>query len=359
MDNLNDDFRRFLIFLSMFDNTYTKNQQIIECMGDDFTLKHFNRLKLEEVVNEILASNMKAWAKDEVIENYLESLEDRDIKLITKFDGDFPSKLKVLPDCPMFLFCKGDLSLLNKKALAIVGTRKPSPYGRVVTERISRDVAGAGIVIVSGLAYGVDSIAHRKCLEVGGKTIAVLGSGFDRIYPSEHKGLADEIAKSGLLVSEYSPDKQATKFSFPTRNRIIAGISDGVLITEANIRSGTIHTKDYALEYNRAIYAVPGNIDSQTSGLTNDIIKKGQARCVTEPRDILDDFDIEEGSKPKQYQLSMDEQAIVNLLQDGMKEIDYLTKNCGLTINNFNSNLTMLEIRGIITRLPGGLVSLN
>lgn len=361
MIELNNEFRKFLIFLSMFDNTYSKNMQIIELMGDDYSLKHFNKIKLNGILSDKIIDNMKKWANEQIIDNYFASLENSGITLITKYDKEFPEKLREIEDAPMFLSCKGDLSLLNNKSLAVVGTRKPTAYGRMVTERLVKEIASAGVVIVSGLAYGVDSISHRKCLEVGGKTIAVLGSGLNQVYPAEHISLAEEIANKGLIISEYSPNKRATKYTFPQRNRIIAGLSDGVLITEASFKSGTIHTKDFALEYGKNIYAVPGNIDSFSSGLTNDLIKSGQAQCVTEAKDILKDFhiDLDNKNTQKSYQLSLDEQAIVSLLQDGMKEIDYLTKNCNLSINTFNSNLTMLEIRGIITRLPGGLITLN
>ena len=163
-----------------------------------------------------------------------------------------------------------------------------------------------------------------------------------------------------MLISEQRPKRTASKYLFPLRNRIIAALSEGTLITEASIKSGTIHTKDFALDYGRNIYAVPGNIDSTSSELTNEVIKTGQAQCVTCGKDILDDYDIKAENKQRgQEHLSEDERKIVSLLEDGMKSIDFLTKNSQLDINNFNTCLTMLEIRGIITRLPGGSVALN
>lgn len=357
------DLQKFLVFLSQFDFNYSKLQQIIDMMDDDFSLSHFCKMKFDKsVLTNESNEKMKEKADYQRISNYYKNMLDQDIKLITKFDDDYPRQLADLPDAPLFLFCKGDLKLMNEKALAVVGTRKPTGYGRMVTNKIVGDVAQNGVVIVSGLAYGVDSIAHRKCLEVGGKTIAVLGSGLNMIYPAEHQDLADEIARKGLLISEYSPNKTATKYSFPQRNRIIAGISEGVLITEASIKSGTIHTKDFALDYGKNIYAVPGNIDSSASELTNEVIKTGQAQCVTNSLDILNDYNIynkKEDKKSRICQLSLEEQAITALLEDGMKDIDYLTKNCNLSISEFNSYLTSLEINGIISRLPGGFISLN
>ena len=358
--DFNDDFKTFLVFLSQFDYTYSKNNAIIESMDGDFSLKHFLKKKFpENLLSQENFETMKEKADILRIKNYYKNMQDQDIVLVTKFDDNYPAKLKDLPDSPTFLFCRGDLSLFNRASLAVVGSRKPSAYGKYATEKIVKDVSAGGVVIVSGLAYGVDSIAHRKCLEVGGKTIAVLGSGLNAVYPQEQQGLADEIAKKGLMVSEYTPYKRATKYSFPQRNRIIAGLSDGVLITEASIKSGTLHTKEYALDYGRNVYAVPGNIDSPLSELTNDIIKTGQAQCVTKAEDILQDFEIDRKISEKSLQLSIEEQAIVDLLSDGMKEMDFLTKNSGLSINMFNSTLTTLEIRGIINRLPGGIISLS
>ena len=362
-----NELDNFLKFLSMFDLTESKIRQLLVAMNDDFSLKHFCRMKIDKgLLADDVVFKMREKAEQARVDTYIKNLSDQDIVLLTQADARFPKQLRDLPDSPQFIFCKGDLSLLDMPALSVVGTRKPSSYGRMVTNRIVSEVARQGIVIVSGLAYGVDSLSHRACLDEGGKTIAVLGSGFNRIYPTDHQGLADEIARCGLLVSEYTPSRTATKYTFPQRNRVIAGLSSGTLITEASIKSGTIHTKEYALSYGRNIYAVPGNIDSPTSELTNDIIKSGQASCVTCAADILADYGFQSEHKgrkktasTKAVQQSVEELAITSLLADGMKDVDFLSKNCGLGIDDFQSCLTMLEIRGIISKLPGGKISLN
>lgn len=350
----------FLGFLATFDLTAGKINQIIDFMDGELSISAFCKAKFDEkVLTKAVFDKMCEKADKNRVENFLRNLENQDIVLLNKFDSRYPSKLRNLYDAPFFLFCKGDLSLLESKGIAVVGSRKVGPYGKIVTERFVRDLSTSSITIISGLAYGVDSIAHRKCLEMGGKTIAVLGSGFNEIYPPQHEDLAREIAEKGLLVSEYSPCHKATKFTFPLRNRIIAGLSDGVLITEAGLKSGTIHTRDYALEYGKNLYAVPGNIDSDLSSLTNDIIKSGQGALVTDAKDILDDFDMTLKTEKKAMQLSLDEQKIVSMLENGMKEADFLAKNCDLSTNLLNSCLTTLEIRGIIRRMPGGLISLD
>lgn len=354
--------REFLLFLSLFDFTHTKFQQIVDFMGDDLSIKNFCKKKFPtDILSNEQFEKMIEKADSTLIKNYDENLKDKDIFLITKLDKEFPEKLKVLPDSPFFLFCKGNIDLLSKQSLSVVGTRKPTNYGRITTNKLVGDIAREGVVIISGLAYGIDSIAHKKTLEVGGKTIAVLGSGFNNIYPSEHTSLAKEIVeKGGLLVSEYQPSKKSTKYTFPQRNRIIAGLADGVLITEAGLKSGTIHTKDFALEYGKNMYAVPGNIDNELSQLTNDLIKSGQAATVTCAQDILNDYKIEKGEKKESiFNLSIEEQMIIDLLKSGQKEIDEIAKETKLDINILNSYLTSLEISGIIERLPGNFIALS
>lgn len=361
------DIKELIIFLSQFDLTNHKIGKIIEYLGEDkASIKTFKKAKLDQ--QNILKSEdyqkMIEMADEQLVKTFVINQAERGIKVLCKFDEEYPEKLFFLHDAPYILYYMGDISLLNKPSLGVVGTRKPTNYGRMVTEKLVRDVASAGIVIVSGLAYGVDSIAHRKCLEVGGKTIAVLGGGFDNIYPSEHKSLAEEIAEKGLLITEYRPKRRATQYTFPTRNRIIAGLSDGVLITEASIKSGTIHTKDFALDYGKNLYAVPGNIDSVSSALPNEIIKSGQGQLVIDANDILKDYDVIKKAKKKNNEINLsnftiEEQEILAQLQSGAKTIDELTKNSTLSINIFNTYLTTLEISGIIRRMPGGFITLN
>lgn len=360
------DLKKLIIFLSQFDLSNSKIRQILEFLGEKASIKEFK--KADFVKEKILTSEnyqkMREMADEDYVKTFAINQAERGIKIVCKYDDDYPQKLFDLSDAPYILYYMGDISLANKPSLSVVGTRKPTNYGKIVTEKIIRDVASAGVVIISGLAYGVDSIAHRKCLEVGGKTIAVLGGGFDHIYPSEHQGLAEEIAKKGLLLSEYRPKKNATKYTFPTRNRIVAGLGDGVLITEASLNSGTIHTKDFALEYGRTLYSIPGNIDNPNSALTNEILKSNQAMLVTEAKDILDNYDNIEIADKKVAKidllsLSQEEQEILSQLSSGMKTIEELTKNSTLSINIFNSYLTTLEINGIIRRMPGGYITLN
>lgn len=323
---------------------------------DNFVkLKELNKLFPPDIVNEMIDR-----AEDRKVSLYLSRLREKGITVVIKGEENYPKKLVDLPDAPYHLFCKGDLSLFDEKSISIVGTRTPTNYGRMVTDRFASELVKEGLVIVSGLAYGIDSISHRKALELGGKTIAVLGSGFNHIYPAEHAALAHEIEENGLLISEYCPSVDSNRFNFPHRNRIVAGLGDGILITEAAAKSGTKHTKDFALDYGRPVFVVPGNITSEKSALTNELIKSGQGICVTEAGDIVQELGFEKRKKEKRVllQLDMVQQKIVDVLKNGEKDIDTISAECNLNINSLNSYLTMMEISGIIKRMSGGVYML-
>jgi len=351
--------RDFLTFMSSFDLSSKKLYKLFNEFNEDYFT--FDMVKSKDFV-EILGKDVDKIienANESYLEKYSNSLIEKNIKLLTCEDKLFPEKLKNIDEPPFFLFYRGDLGLLDMKSVAIIGTRMPTTYGKSVTEKFAGDLAEAGVCIISGLAYGIDSIAHRKALEVGGKTIAVLGGGFDKIYPSEHTDLAREIAEKGLLITEYSPKYIASKFTFPQRNRIVAGLSDGVLITEAGAKSGTIITKDFALDNGITIYAVPGNITSSKSEVTNEIIAHSQGLCVLSARDILEDLGLDIKAKKKVVQLKLEEQMIVDLLADGEKNVDEIAEKTKISVNLLNSLLVNLEIRGIIGKGAGGEYSLT
>lgn len=284
------------------------------------------------------------------------------IKKISLSSLSTPKRLRDLHDAPKQLFVAGaDIGeLLKRPAVAIVGSRKVTPYGKAVTSQLAGELARAGVVIISGLAIGVDSIAHQAALENNGLTIAVLPSGLDRIYPSLHHALAQEILdKGGALVSEYPENTIAYKMNFIARNRIVSGLSDAVLITEAAEKSGTLHTADFALQQGKEVLAVPGNITSPTSKGTNNLIKGG-ATPVTSVDDILQVLGIEKtvqetapkGDNPQ-------EQLLLELLFSGMQEGEELLAASKLEVSQFNQTLTMLEIRGRIRPLGSNRWSLK
>ena len=348
--------RNILIFLSFVEIANKKLAKIMDIVERE-EIEDIKKIVDNKEIGKLLSTNeytnLANKSDDRLFRSYLANLEKDNIKVITIMDVEYPEKLRYLDDAPMLLYCKGDISLLNQDAISMVGTRMPSNYGRYVTEKFAGVLASAGLVVVSGLAYGVDAISHRKTLEEGGKTIAVLGGGLNHIYPEANTNLANEIAEKGLLISEYPPFAKPTKYTFPNRNRIIAGLSLGTLITEAGKKSGTIHTKEFALDYGRDVFAVPGNINSAKSELPNSLIRSAQAECVLEPEDILARYNLNNPNKVnKTVEVNMDEQIILNLLKNGEQDFDELAKNSLLPTNILNSCLTTLEIRGLIKRMP-------
>lgn len=289
----------------------------------------------------------------------ISALDKNGVRAVTYCSQQFPDSLRCIDDPPYILFCKGDVSLLNTRCLAVIGTRKASAYGRRVAKDFTA-VLSEYFTIVSGLAYGVDCIAHESTLDEQGKTIAVLGGGVIDVYPSGNQSLADRIvANGGLLVSEYGMYAQPLAYRFPHRNRIVAGLSSGVLVCQAPAKSGTNSTVELALEQGKDIFAVPGEIYDLGFGGSNKLIKSIQAACVTTPRDIIDFYNLAQNDKPQQtYQISFDEQKIVDLLTVEPLTFDQLVAQSGMGAADLNFLLANLEIRSIIVRLPGNLYRL-
>lgn len=222
-------------------------------------------------------------------EKILTDLDKHSVTAITIFDKDYPVLLKEIHHPPHVIYIKGDLRKEDTNAIAIVGSRKGSDYGKKNTFKLARGLSGAGITVVSGLAIGLDTEAHKGALDGGGRTIAVLAGGLDKIYPPCNRVLSEKIILNGCLLSEKPLGADIGKQSFPARNRIISGLSHGVVIAEAGEHSGTLHTANFALEQNRQVYAIPGRVDNPLSVGPNEFLKKG-AKPVTEVGDILEDF---------------------------------------------------------------------
>lgn len=245
-------------------------------------------LKVDGMSDKIV-QNMQKAKDSKLLEKYEKYILKNDIKIINISDDNYPAKLKNIYAPPITIFAKGDISLLSSKAIAIVGSREPSKYGICVAEKFSKELSKEGITIVSGLARGIDTFAHIGALSSFGKTIAVLGSGIDVVYPKENAKYYREISEKGLIISEYIVGTAPESKNFPQRNRIISGLSDGVLVVEARKNSGTMITTDFALEQGKELYVIPGNITSNLSVGTNNLIKEG-AKLVTDVCEILEDL---------------------------------------------------------------------
>lgn len=278
-------------------------------------------------------------------------LEIKKLALVSK---DYPEKLKQLPQPPKQVFVAGELApLLENPCVAIVGSRKVSRYGREITERFASELARQGVTIISGLALGVDSIAHQACLDTGGKTLAVLPTPLTQIAPASHRPLAKQIIeKGGALVSEYTEGSFVNRTNFVARNRIVAALADAVIITEAALKSGSLHTARYALELGREVLAVPGPITSVTSEGTNNLIKRG-ALLATSPDDVLFTLGlgIKSNKAKKPRGTNPSEQLILDLIAGETSDADELLIKSNLTASEFNQTLTMLELNGQIRSL--------
>ena len=246
-----------------------------------------NKLMQTKGIGENIANSILKKEYRENLEQYVKYMKKYNIGIITIDDKDYPKKLLHIYDAPAILYYKGDKKLLHTDIIAMIGCRECSNYGKEVSIKFSYELAKNGITIISGMAKGIDSYSHIGCIKAGGKTIAVLGSGLDIIYPKENCLLYDEILSAkGLILSEYVIGTKPSKLNFPARNRIISGLSNGVIVVEAKGKSGTLNTVDFALEQGKDIFVVPGNITSTNSTGTNELIKQG-ASCVTGVEDIL------------------------------------------------------------------------
>lgn len=291
------------------------------------------------------------------IKKSLADLRNNNIEIITYADFDYPELLKKITDPPLLLYYRGILNNPNELCLAVVGSRKISSYGKAVTAQITEQLASHGLVIVSGLAYGVDACAHRATLEIKSRTIAVVASGLkdEDLYPKEHVNLANEIINHhGLVISEYPPGTPALKQHFIARNRIISGLSVGTLVVECAEKSGALITARYALEQNRNVYAVPGSIYNPMAVGSNLLIKQG-AIVVTNSEDILADLNIKPKRKALSDKLSVLEQQIISHLANHPQHLNELVKKINNNLQEISSSLTMLELHGWISKNNNGI----
>jgi len=311
---------------------------------------------------------MEAGLSQKIVENFQQVRRQIDLDLIWKniqkaginviiWDDDlYPRRLKEIDQPPPVLYTLGDLTVQDEWAVAIVGTRRMTGYGRQVTEELAELLARHGVTVVSGLARGVDASAHQTCLTHGGRTIAVLGSGVDRIYPPEHRKLAEDIAKNGAVISDYPPGTPPESNNFPPRNRIISGLSRVVVVIEAGITSGALITSTFAAEQGRDVFALPGSIYANQSKGTNRLIQQG-ARPLIDVKDVLDALNIEQVQEYRQARLELPgdpkEQQIMDNLGYEPVHIDDLGNATGWGMDTLTATLTMMELKGLVRQVGG------
>ena len=310
---------------------------------------------LEKTAKKIVTARLKIN-----VVNEWTKFEKTNLNFITENDSAYPQQLREIKSAPFILFYLGNIDLLKQKQLAIVGTRCYTEYGKMVVEKITPEIAQAGIVITSGMAQGIDSLAHMATINTNQPTIAVLGAGIPEVSKNYYaKQVIDAIVShDGLVISEYSPFYPANRYTFPARNRIVSGLSLGTLVIEAGKKSGTMITVNYALEQNREVFAIPGNIFSDKSTGTHHLIKKG-AQMVTSANDILEvlNFAPTQSNIFDQPQIDFtdkEEELIYKKLSLDPIAIDKLAKNCKLDITTISSKLSILEIKGLVRNIGGG-----
>ena len=294
------------------------------------------------------------WRPDISLDTEMEKLDRLGIKVITHNDPDYPARLKEIYDYPPLLYIRGSILPEDEWCLAVVGTRKATAYGKQVTEELAADLARNKITIVSGLARGIDSIAHRSALEAGGRTIAIFGCGLDTVYPAENTTLARSIIERGALISEFPLGTSPKRENFPLRNRVMSGLCLGVLVIEADKGSGALITAQRAVEQNREVFAVPGSILSRASRGTNHLIQDG-AKLVRDYTDILEELNLTAVAQQMEVKevipASDTESLLLKQLSTEPTHIDEVCRNSGLPIAEVSSTLTMMELKGMIKQI--------
>jgi len=292
-------------------------------------------------------------------QNICDLIEQYNIKFVSILDDDYPGPLKNIFDPPPFLFYRGTIKKDDfRRAIGVVGTRKASNYGKLMTKKIVQELTGSGFTIVSGLAYGIDTISHLAALESGARTYAVMGTGVDQIYPPRNRELAERILENGVLLSEFIPGSKAEKWNFPTRNRIISGLSLGSLVIEGGKKSGALLTAKFAMDQNRDVFALPGDVNRPQAEGPNYLIKLG-AKIVTKAADILEEYELVIDQQQKLFpELNEKEEIIYQILLQNKPEthFDKLIIETGFTVGEISTILLSLELKNIVKKVPGNKI---
>ncbi|MCI4625929.1 MAG: DNA-processing protein DprA [Candidatus Magnetoovum sp. WYHC-5] len=365
---MNDELKSLIALSTLNDIGPGTIRKLLTLFGtaDNVFKSSIAELMQVEGVGKGRAESIATFNKWSKVDKIIERLEVTGAKVITSTDGVFPELLREIPSCPVLLYVRGDIKKEDHYAFAVVGSRKASHYGISVTEKFTRELSEAGFTIVSGLARGIDSVAHRQAIKSSARTIAVLGCGVDIAYPPENANLMERIVERGAVVSEYPPGTRPHKEHFPIRNRIISGLSLGVLVTEATKKSGSLITASIAIEQNREVFAVPGNIMSPSAAGAHNLIKSG-AKLVQGIEDIINELspllkgfirqDQQEYHKSAQdksaHLLNEDEQMLCKAMSLEPTHIDDITRLCGMPTNKALSILLNLELRGIVKQVEG------
>ncbi len=345
---------------------------LIEALGDPAMLFKADRHRLQTVnrIGATLARRIAEAPRRHSVDTECRHADKAGVRITTPADADYPAPLRNIHDPPLALYMRGAWTEPDRHAVAVVGSRRMTRYGHEMAERFARGLARCGFSVVSGLARGIDTVAHRSTLDAGGRTLAVLGGALDRFYPPENAELATAIVAQGAVLSEFPFGREPDKTTFPMRNRLISGLSRGVLVVEAGLTSGALISAHQAIDQGRSVFAVPGRIDSPASHGTHALIKKGA--CLVETiDDILEEFgELFPGqtgkSKPAQQapflprpELNADETALLTALaEDECLDVDSLARITALAPGTVNARLVGLELKRLVRMTPGRMVEL-
>jgi DNA processing protein len=330
---------------------------LLDAFGDAKSAWEASPESLREVgLNAKLIDHLAKVRTSISLDDVWQNIQNQGITVLTWNDEGYPARLQEVSPSPPVLYVRGRLTMEDHWAVAIVGTRRITAYGRQVTEQIVSVLAHAGVTIVSGLARGIDGVAHKAALEAGGRTLAVLGSGVDKIYPPEHRKLAEQIMEHGALISDYPPGTPPEASNFPPRNRIISGLSMATVIVEADLKSGALITAEFAAEQGREVFAVPGNVLAPQSRGTNRLIQDG-AHPLLDPHEILEVLDLTRISEHQTARMVLPSNAteaqLFGLLTHEPLHVDEIRAQVTLPIEQVISTLALMELKGMVRQVGG------
>lgn len=341
-------------------------EKLINTLGDISLIWNISNkeiIQLESLSEEVKSEIIRCRNKVN-LEELMNKIESEKVNIITIYDEQYPEKLRNIFDYPKVLYIKGDFIHKDELLISIVGSRKATPYGRWAAEKFSGELSKLGVTIVSGMASGIDTVAHKGALKNEGRTVAVLGSGVDVVYPKSNRKLYDDIKDNGCIISEFPLGTEPMPYNFPQRNRIISGMSLGTIVIEATEKSGSLITAYHAMEQGREVFAVPGNINSIYSKGTNMLIRDG-AKIILDIEDILEEIQVIKNDINSSRQnvidynlLGEDEIKIVKYISERPLHTDMISYLSGIKIQDVNSILTILEMKGIVKQMPGKIFTI-
>jgi DNA processing protein len=329
--------------------------KLLSAFGEPAAICAASISQLKDIVGRDIAEAIAQGGEPERLQTSIDWLKQENNHLVTLSDGHYPQALLEISDPPPILYAKGDLSVLERKAIAMVGSRNATAQGEKNADEFAYALCNSGLCVVSGMALGIDGAAHRGALRANGATIAVVGTGLNIVYPAKHRELAHQIVERGLIISEFPLGTPSRAQNFPRRNRIISGLSLGTLVVEANIQSGSLITAKLAAEQGREVFAIPGSIHSPVSKGCHQLIKQG-AKLVDNIQDIVDELDIfTTGSMPNHTsQIASEAHPVLDSMGFDPINMDTLIERSGLTSENLSAILLVLELENKIASLPGG-----